>query len=71
MQDGIQTNNYLESYNRTLNSLARKDSNVWIVQDLLIKQDADARRTQQVKIIPTTLTGDINLLTTEQELSLS
>ena len=45
MQDGIQTNNYLESYNITLNSLAGKDSNVWIVQDLFVKQDADARRT--------------------------
>ena len=45
MQDGIQTNNYLESYNRTLNSLAGKNANVWIMQDLFVKQDADSRRT--------------------------
>ena len=44
MQDGIQTNNYLESYNRTLNSLAGKNANVWIMQDLFVKQDADSRR---------------------------
>ena len=42
--DGVQTNNYLESYNRTWNSLAGKNSNVWVVQELFSKQEAETTR---------------------------
>ena len=44
LQDEIETNNFLESYNRTWNKLAGKDSNVWKVQELFVKQEANARR---------------------------
>ena len=44
MNDGIQTNNHLESYNRTWNRLAGKDSNIWAIQELFVKQEANARR---------------------------
>ena len=44
MHDGTQTNNCLESYNRKWNSIAGKNSNVWAVQELFVKQESDARR---------------------------
>ena len=40
----LQTNNMLESHNRTWNSLVGQSPNVWHIQDLFIKQDAEARR---------------------------
>ena len=51
MSGGIQTNNHLESYNRTWNKLAGKDSNVWVVQELFVKQEANARRSFISKFI--------------------
>lgn len=45
LHDGVQTNNHLEAYNRKLNKLAGKSSNVWEIQDIFVKQEAEARRT--------------------------
>ena len=38
---GPQTNNMLESHNRTWNSLVGHTPNVWHIQELFIKQDAE------------------------------
>ena len=43
LEDGIQTNNMLESFNKTWNRLAGKYSNVWRIQELLVKQQASSR----------------------------
>ena len=43
-ENGIQTNNMLESHNRTWNSLVGIKPNVWHIQELFGKQDAEARR---------------------------
>jgi hypothetical protein len=43
-EDEPQTNNMLESHNRTWNSLVGYKPNVWVIQELFIKQDAEARR---------------------------
>ena len=43
-EDKPQTNNMLERFNRTWNSLVGNNSNVWIVQETLVKRDAEARR---------------------------
>ena len=43
-EGGPQTNNMLESHNRTWNSLVGHSPNVWHIQELFIKQDAEARR---------------------------
>ena len=40
----METNNMLESFNRTWNLLSGYISNVWHIQDQFVKQDADARR---------------------------
>ena len=45
VHNGLQTNNHLESYNRKWNLLADKSSNIWAIQELFVKQEADARRT--------------------------
>ena len=42
--DGIETNNMLESNNKTWNSLVGQRPNVWHIQENFIKQDAEARR---------------------------
>ena len=39
-----QTNNMLESHKRTWNSLVGHSANVWHIQELFIKQDAEVRR---------------------------
>ena len=44
MEDKPQTNNSLERFNRTWNSLVGNNSSVWTVQDVFVKRDADARR---------------------------
>ena len=44
LEDGMETNNMLESYNRTWNLLSGYSPNVWHIQDHFVKQDADARR---------------------------
>ena len=43
-EGGIETNNMLESHNRTWNSIVGHNSNVWQIQELFVKQDAEARR---------------------------
>ena len=43
-ENGLATNNMLESHNRTWNSLAGRNPNVWHIQELFVKQDAEARR---------------------------
>ena len=44
MNGGIETNNHLESYNSKLNRLAGTTKNVWEIQELFVKQEADSRR---------------------------
>ena len=44
LEDGMETNNMLESFNRTWNLLSGYSPNVWHIQDQFVKQDADARR---------------------------
>ena len=44
LQGGPQTNNMLESYNRTLNSLVGAKTNVWDFLKLVISQEANTRR---------------------------
>jgi len=44
LEDGMETNNMLESFNRTWNLLSGYSLNVWHIQDQFVKQDADARR---------------------------
>ena len=44
LEDGMETNNMLESFNRTWNLLSGYRPNVWHIQDQFVKQDADARR---------------------------
>ena len=44
IEGGLQTNNMIESNNRTWNSLVGQRPNVWHVQEMFIKQDAEARR---------------------------
>ena len=41
LQGGPQTNNMLESYNRTLNSLVGAKTNVWDFLKLVISQEAN------------------------------
>ena len=41
-ENGTQTNNMLESHNRTLNSLVGIKPNVWHIQEMFGKQDAEA-----------------------------
>ena len=40
----LETNNMLESHNRTWNSIVGHKSNVWSIQELFKKQEAEARR---------------------------
>ena len=47
MNGGIETNNHLESYNSKLNRLAGTTKNVWEIQELFVKQEADSRRVFQ------------------------
>ena len=44
LEGGIETNNMLESFNRTWNSLSGYSPNVFAIQELFVKQDAEARR---------------------------
>ena len=44
VHNGLQINYHLESYNRKWNLLADKSSKVWAIQELFVKQEADARR---------------------------
>lgn len=44
LNDGTQTNNMLESFNRTWNSLAGSKPNVWGILELFVSQEADTRR---------------------------
>ena len=44
MEDKVQTNNILEWFNRTWNSLVGTSSNVWTIQQACVKRDAEARR---------------------------
>ena len=44
LEDGPTTNNTLESWNRTWNSLNGKNSNIWKVISNFVKQEAEARR---------------------------
>ena len=44
MEDKPQTNNSLERFNRTWNSLVGNSSSVWTVQEVFVKRDAEARR---------------------------
>ena len=43
-EDKSQTNNTLERFNRTWNSLVGNNSNVWTVQEAFVKRDSEARR---------------------------
>ena len=45
LDDGVATNNMLESFNRTWNKLAGKSPNVWELREIMVKQEAEARRT--------------------------
>ena len=45
LNDGVETNNQLESYNSKLVKLTGTRMNVWDVQQTFVKQEADARRT--------------------------
>ena len=44
LEDGMETNNMLESFNQTWNLLSGYSPNVWHIQDQFVKQDADARQ---------------------------
>jgi hypothetical protein len=44
LNDGVSTNNCLESFNRTLNSLVGIHTNVWKIIDTFKKQEAETRR---------------------------
>ena len=44
LADGVQTNNLLESFNRTFNKLAGTSSNVWKIHELFRSTEADTRR---------------------------
>ena len=44
MEDKVQTNNILEWFNRTWNSLVGTSSNVWTIQQAFVKRYAEARR---------------------------
>ena len=44
LEGGLETNNMLESFNRTWNSLSGYSPNVFAIQELFVKQDAEARR---------------------------
>ena len=44
VEGGIETNNMVEAFNRTWNSLAGLAPNVWRIQELFVKAEADARR---------------------------
>ena len=44
INDDITTNNMLESFNRTWNSLSGKSPSVWKIQELFVKQEADSHR---------------------------
>lgn len=43
--NGVTTNNMLESFNRTLNSMAGQKPNVWKIHQLFIEQESSTRRT--------------------------
>ena len=47
MNGGIETNNHLKSYNSKLNRLAGTTKNVWEIQELFVKQEAESRRVFQ------------------------
>ena len=44
LEGGLETNNMLESFNRTWNSLSGYSPNVFAIQEVFVKQDAEARR---------------------------
>ena len=44
LADGVQTNNLLESFNRTFNKLAGTSPNVWKIHELFRSTEADTRR---------------------------
>ena len=43
-QHTSQTNNIVESYNRTMNGLISKNPNIWTVAQIFVQQEASARR---------------------------
>ena len=70
VHNGLQTNNHLESYNRKWNLLADKSSNIWAIQELFVKQEADAEElfflTQLARTAATILVERRSHLTIEQ-----
>ena len=58
MSGGIETNNHLESYNSKLNKLAGTNKNVWEMQELFVKQEADSRRIFQTNRIGSDLSSN-------------
>ena len=67
LDDGVATNNMLESFNRTWNKLAGKSPNVWELREIMVKQEAEARRT----FLKNSVGADMSTNTGRKERSLS
>ena len=67
LDDGVATNNIMESFKGTWNNLAGKPPNVWDLREIMVKQEAKARR----KLLKNSAGADMSTNTGRKERSLS